>query len=454
VKHDVLEELRAGNPVPDVPPPPPFGPLLARLDEEPFVDRRTRSNPCSGWRRALALVPALVAVVVSIAIAGVVLTSVRHRHPAASARPGIAARNGKVAFTPGGAYGNYKQPPDFFGPTRSEHGVTWALGAVGLSNPDGSGRQNVGAYRCAEPTYACGVDSFAWSPDGTQIAYLAGHPATGNAPTSLALYLVDANGNDVRRLASCGDCSTSSFLTGFSWSPDGSRIVLTRATGQAQLTTRSNQSSASRLWLVSVKTGALHRLTDCGSGSTCADESAEWSPSGQAIVFSRWVEGHVAAIYTVRPDGTHLTLIASVAGAREPHWSPDGRKITFQANDGIYTVNADGTQLTHIVAAGPLASAPSWSPDGTTLLYQTSRVDRSMTYVWTIRADGTDIRRVYSGPSRNTFWAQSVWSPDGKQIAVGTEGGTFVMNADGTGVRRVGEASDQVAWQPIPLSRH
>jgi dipeptidyl aminopeptidase/acylaminoacyl peptidase len=443
VKHDVLEELRAENPVPDVLPPPPFGPFLDQLREERLVDRRTRPNPRSGWRRALAWVPALVAVVVPIAIAGVVLTSVRDRHPSASARPGVAARNGKVAFTPGGAYGNYKQPPDFFGPTRSEHDVTWALDAVGVSNPDGSGRQNVGAYRCAKPTYACGVDSFAWSPDGTQIAYLAGHPTTGNAPTSLALYLVDANGNDVRQLASCGDCSTSSVLTGFSWSPDGSRIVLTRATGQAQ-----------RLWLVSVKTGALHRLTDCASGTTCADESPKWSPSGQAIVFRRSVKGHVAAIYTVRPDGTHLTLIASVAGAQGPQWSSDGRKITFQANNGIYTVNADGTQLTHIVAAGPLASAPSWSPDGTTLLYQTNPGDLTMTYVWTISADGTNIRRVYSGPSPDTFWPQSVWSPDGKQIAVGTEGGTFVMNADGTGVRRVGEASDQVAWQPIPLTHH
>jgi Tol biopolymer transport system component len=82
---------------------------------------------------------------------------------------------------------------------------------------------------------------------------------------------------------------------------------LTRQTGLAQ-----------DLWLVNVKTGAVSRLNDCASGKACADASAEWSPGGQAIVFSRWVKGQVASIYTMRPDDTHLKLIAAVAGAQDP----------------------------------------------------------------------------------------------------------------------------------------
>jgi TolB protein len=161
----------------------------------------------------------------------------------------------------------------------------------------------------------------------------------------------------------------------------------------------------------------------------------------------------VASIYTVRADGTQLKLIASVAGAQAPQWSLDGRRITFQANDGIYTVNADGTQLTHIVAAGPLASAPSWSPDGTKLLYESLTDAGQITQLWTIKANGSDKRRVYQGPSPGNSWPLPVWSPDGKQIAVATNGGTLVMNADGTGVRHVGEPAGQVAWQPIPPTR-
>lgn len=70
MKHDVLEELRAENPVPEVLPPPPLGPLLARLDEEPLSDSpAVPPKPGSAWRRAWALGPVLVSAVVVIAIA-------------------------------------------------------------------------------------------------------------------------------------------------------------------------------------------------------------------------------------------------------------------------------------------------------------------------------------------------------------------------------------------------
>ena len=387
-------------------------------------------------RTMFAAVPVLISVIVAIAVAGVVLSSVRHHQASTPVGTAVAARNGKVAFI---AFGGARYPP-----TRSEHGVTWAFDALGVTNPDGSGRQNVGTYRCAAPVSACGVYSFAWSADGTEIAYLAGHPPGLNVPTSLALYLVDANGKNPRKLAWCGDCAGLNADSSIAWSPDGSRIALTRQTGLAQ-----------DLWLVSVKTGALSRLNDCASGKACADASAEWSPGGQAIVFSRWVKGQVASIYTMRPDGTHLELIAAVAGARDPQWSPDGREIAFQANNGIYTVYADGTQLTQIAAAGGRAGEPAWSPDGTKLLYVKSSLNPArveVTQLWTINANGSDNRRIYQ-LSPTGRWPLPFWSPDGKLIAVAPNFGVFVMNADGTGVRLVGESANQVAWQPIPPTR-
>ena len=197
-------------------------------------------------RATFVAVPVLISVIVAIAVAGVVLSSVRHHQASTAARPAAAARNGKVAFI---AFGGAKYPPTGgYPPTRSEHGVTWAFDALGVTNPDGSGRQNVGTYRCVAPRSACGVYSFAWSADGTEIAFLAGHPPGLNVPTSLALYLVDANGKNPRKLASCGDCAGLNADSSIAWSPDGSRIALTRQTGLAQ-----------DLWLVNVKTGALSR---------------------------------------------------------------------------------------------------------------------------------------------------------------------------------------------------
>ena len=447
IRTELRSELADLNPPPDL-----FDRLLElaasdsrsqRGSRERSADRRDRR----GWRgrgRGLgAAVPVLAGVIVVVVVAAVALTSVRHHQASTPAGPAVAARNGKVAFI---AFGGAKYPPTGgYPPTRSEHGVTWALDALAVTNPDGSGRQNVGTYRCAAPSSACAVYSFAWSADGTEIAYLAGHPPGLNAPTSLALYLVDANGNNPRKLASCGDCAGLNADSSIAWSPDDSRIALTRQTGLAQ-----------DLWLVNVKTGALSRLNDCASGKTCADASAEWSPGGQAIVFSRWVKGQVASIYTMRPDGTHLKLIAAVAGAQDPQWSPDGREIAFQANNGIYTVNADGTQVTQIAAAGGLAGEPAWSPDGTKLLYAKSSLNPDaveVTQLWTINANGSDNRRIYQGLSPGGRWPLPFWSPDGKQIAVAPNDGVFVMNADGTGVRLVGESANEVAWQPIPPTR-
>jgi hypothetical protein len=93
VKHDVLEELRAANPVPEELPPPPFGPLLARLDEEPLVDSQLRPKPRSGWRRAWSLGPVLVsaAVVIAIAVGAVALLHAARKPLTTGVAPSLAA---------------------------------------------------------------------------------------------------------------------------------------------------------------------------------------------------------------------------------------------------------------------------------------------------------------------------------------------------------------------------
>jgi Tol biopolymer transport system component len=391
----------------------------------------------SRLRSITSRLPLLVSIAVTVVIGVVALTTLGHHHRASTAvspgAGGVATTNGQIALlgsTEGTGYGT----------TRLENGKLWGIDAVELVNPDGSGRRYAGAYRCAAPSDACGIDSFAWSADGTQLAYLAGHPAGPNAPTGLALYVVGTSGKPQRMLAACGVCTGPSLDDAVSWSPDGSQIAVARYVGKAW-----------NIWVVNVATDTLRRVTDCSARKRCADTTPKWSPDGQAILFSQRVKGRLMSLHTVSPDGSHPTQITAVAGLGDERYSPDGRAIAFDTPSGIYTVNADGTHLTHLLAAGTHAYSPSWSPDGTKLVYLSpSRAGNQLTWVSTINANGSDNRRLFQGASPAGGWPTPSWSPDGKQIVVSTNAGVYVMKANGTGRHSIGPGVNEVDWQPVP----
>jgi Tol biopolymer transport system component len=70
--------------------------------------------------------------------------------------------------------------------------------------------------------------------------------------------------------------------------------------------------------------------------------------------------------------------------------------------------------------------------------------------LWTINIDGSHRRRLAKTGCCVETWAPPVWSPDGKQIAfaANSAGGTFVINADGSGKRQLSPAAAvAIAWR-------
>jgi Tol biopolymer transport system component len=272
---------------------------------------------------------------------------------------------------------------------------------------------------------------------------------------------VSSRGGDPRRLAACGFCGTPA------WSPDGRWIALSGDIGGRQA-----------LWIVAAAGGKPHRLTHC---TGCADGDPVWSPDGRLLVFERTAlpDGTITRLYTVRPDGSHLTRIAEgIDEQTPPQWSPDGRRLTFQDDRGIEVENADGSDA-RLVFAGPPSGPgdPAWSPDGRKLVILNTPIQPPgatsfAVEVWTINADGTDPQRIYnSGLGADDFAPAAIWSPDGRMIAfavttadstsgtVVINGGTFVINADGTGLKLLtantpttyGDPSfSNLSWQPLP----
>jgi Tol biopolymer transport system component len=144
-----------------------------------------------------------------------------------------------------------------------------------------------------------------------------------------------------------------------------------------------------------------------------------------------------------------LLMFASIASAADlhhldnPSWSPDGKRIAFEAQEtdkfAIYTIGADGGGLAKLTSGAANDSQPRWSPDGKRIAFISDRDGHLQIYV--MNADGGDQRRV-SNSARIDY--QPAFSPDGKRIAFVSRGEQpsmiheiHVMNVDGSDRRRL-----------------
>jgi Tol biopolymer transport system component len=134
-----------------------------------------------------------------------------------------------------------------------------------------------------------------------------------------------------------------------------------------------------------------------------------------------------AQIFAVNADQSAFGPITGMIDAEAAVWSPDGKRISYEAPDPastdprgrIFVANADGSSP-HEIA--PLTDTsdfqPTWSPDGSKLAFERQTYSGSMITSETVdiaNADGSGSAAPVPGTDHDSAPA---WSPDGSRLAV------------------------------------
>jgi dipeptidyl aminopeptidase/acylaminoacyl peptidase len=197
------------------------------------------------------------------------------------------------------------------------------------------------------------------------------------------------------------------------------------------------------------------RLTFDGRGN----QGAVFSPDGTRLAFLKSDGGSPRDLYVTNADGiggarllaSHPEAENSGVGIHGIAWSPDSSRLAYvlPGQPPIRVVDArDGTPepLEQAGDPGPFSSL-EWSPDGTELVYDADGD------IWAKPLDGRPARRL---AALDGLDHGATWSPDGSRIAFvhssGTDPGVYVVERDGSGLRRVGVTPTNevgtVRWKP------
>jgi dipeptidyl aminopeptidase/acylaminoacyl peptidase len=237
-----------------------------------------------------------------------------------------------------------------------------------------------------------GETSPQWSPDGSNIAFLA------DRDKGIQVWVIPVDGGEADKLT-----NEESDIQSFRWSPDGKLLAyVTRDTPKDKAEREKRKKDKfdtivvdsdfiySHLWALDVETREKKRLTE----GDFTVSNPQWSPNGASIAF-----------------------VMSKSGLQESSFID----ISDDRNTDIYVVSAIGGSPRQLTTnPGPDAN-PQWSPDGKLLAYTSTPEQKS----WAAKTDAMVISPDDGAPRNLTkdFFESAIsgesslaWAPDGNAL--------------------------------------
>ena len=240
------------------------------------------------------------------------------------------------------------------------------------------------------------------------------------------------------------------------WRRDGREIVYSEMT-----------DAGTQIVIVDVNTGVTHQLAATARGLNI---TPIFSADDKWVIYANGGKSRTTLV-AVRPDSAgslkYLPINHSF-DADEPILSPDGGRIAYVSSrpktPQIYSSNLDGSDERAEAPAPPKTrvyhTSPDWSPDGRMIAYQQQNGDFQ---VWVVNRVDHSVRKLTTkGENEDPTWA-----PDARHIALTSNRGgakaIWVMDIQSGNFRQLTAAGDArlAAWsgaitsspQSVALSR-